>query len=416
MVFKIAVSQMPSRRIPCFYYDGTTCLIVMLVLLVSYLPSFQMHSSIDSGRRVSPFVANAFSPSPHRHHPYQQRRRIIERQKEDQNSNIQIVPASRRIRPLGATIPFFMDVDRSLETADDDVTAPPFLIESISKQKPSGDAIYKTISNLCIDVFFKELLDPSGKGRVNLLKEWQINYLKNLQSADLERRRDRYEATNEMFLAYEVKRTTGTTDVLSQPLLMEEELKGAFNMHRLSSRKSDKNGKNKFIDDGGDSDCYVRGDLLGFVEITQRPYGLGQAVESSSSDMTSVLEGFSFNERPMRPVLTNLAVLKAARKYGIGSKLLEACEEYVRIGWNMNEIVLEVEDYNTKGLEFYRQRGYEVLFSDPASRRYDIEGFWLNKVRCRREIMRKVFGKFEKQPTSLFESADNLIRRIVGNF
>lgn len=314
-----------------------------------------------------------------------------------------------------------MDVDPGSKKADDEVPSPAFVIESISQTDPSGDAIFKTISNLCIDVFFKELLDPSGKGRVNFLKEWQINYLKTLQAADLERRRNRHENTNEMFLAYEVKRTTGMADAFSQPLLMEEELKGAYNTDGLPSRMSGKNGngknrQNEFIDDGDDSDCYVRGDLLGFVEITQRPYGLGQPVESSSSDMASVIEDFSFNERPMRPVLTNLAVLKAARQYGIGSKLLEACEEHVRTGWNMNEIVLEVEDYNTKGLEFYRQRGYDVLFSDPASRRYDIEGFWLNKVRCRREIMRKVFGKFDKRPISLMESADNLIRRIVGSF
>ncbi|VEU41341.1 unnamed protein product [Pseudo-nitzschia multistriata] len=224
-----------------------------------------------------------------------------------------------------------------------------------------------------------------------------------------------------MFLAYEVKRTTGVTDVLSQPLLMEDELEGAYNMDGLRSLPAQEQAGTSRNPAGGrdDSECYVRGDLLGFVEITQRPYGLGQATESSSessSDVASVLEGFSFNERPMRPILTNLAVLKAARKYGIGSKLLEACEEHVRKGWNMNEIVLEVEDYNTKGLEFYRQRGYEVLFSDPASRRYDIEGFWLNKVRCRREIMRKVFSKFDKRPASLVESADSLIRRIVASF
>ena len=156
MVFKIAVSQLPPRRIPHFYYDTTTCLIAMLVLLVSCLPSFQMHDSIESGRRVSSFVANAFSPSPRSHHPNQQQRRIIQQQKEDQNSINRIIPTSRRIRrPLGASIPFFMDVNRSLEKADNEVTAPPFLIESISNQKPSGDAIYKTISNLCIDVFFK---------------------------------------------------------------------------------------------------------------------------------------------------------------------------------------------------------------------------------------------------------------------
>ena len=66
-------------------------------------------------------------------------------------------------------------------------------------------------------------------------------------------------------------------------------------------------------------------------------------------------------------------------------------KQYIQQEWNMNEIILEVEDYNTKALDFYLKRGYTVLFSDPASRRYDVAGFWLKKVRCRREIMRKVF-------------------------
>jgi len=422
-------SQTPRTRISHFSRNATTSLILLLLVVSCTFSSRRNPADGDTG--LLSFFADAFSPASFPH-PYQHRPRIpvpIQQQQQQQqqqrgNEQRSIRVGGRIRRPLGASIPFFVDVDnRGLGNPDNDEDrAPAFLIECISQTEPSGDAIYKTISNLCIDVFFKELLDPSGKGRVNFVKEWQINYLKNLQAADLERRRDRYETTNEMFLAYEVKRTTDVTDVLSRPLLMEEELKGAYNMEGLSSSSSpDAKGNQKRIiidndNGGGGGDCFVRGDLLGFVEITQRPYGLGKATESSPSDMASVLEGFSFNERPMRPVLTNLAVNKAARQYGIGSKLLEACEEHVRNGWDMNEIVLEVEDYNTKGLEFYRQRGYEVLFSDPASRRYDIQGFWLNKVRCRREIMRKVFSKFDKRPTNLMESADSLIRRIVGSF
>ena len=256
--------------------------------------------------------------------------------------------------------------------------------------------------------------------RCSLLKAWQISYLKNLQAADLERRRNRCPTTNEMFLAYEVKKTEGMTDVLSKPLLMDEELEAAYNLNNKTT-------KNKNIDEDA---CYVRGELLGFVEITQRSYGLGgvagasTAVESSSSSSassssTDLLEDLSVvvKERQMRPVLTNLAVLKDSRKYGIGSKLLDACEAHVIDAWKMNEIVLEVEDYNDGGLEFYKRRGYEVLFSDPASRRYDIQGFWLSKVRCRRDIMRKVV---ENKPTNMImQGADNLFRRIrdtVGSF
>lgn len=384
------LSQPRPTRILRISFGATVHLILTLLLIVSLPIAFHQDRDNDS---CFTLFADAFSSS---RLSILSLRRIQQRQYHPADSSI------------GAAIPFFVDIENDLDSFGND-SVPAFLIEPISKLPPSGDTIYKTISNLCIDVFFKELLDPSGKGNVNFLKEWQITYLKNLQAADLERRRDRYEDRNEMFLAYEVKKSTSTKDALSQPLLMEDELQKAWNMEgRSLSPQTGRRAETK----NGDSECYVRGDLLGFVEITQKPYGLGKAVDES------ILDGISpFNERPLRPVLTNLAVLKAARKYGIGSKLLEACEQHVRKGWKMNEIVLEVEDYNENGLAFYRQRGYEVLFSDPASRRYDIQGFWLNKVRCRREIMRKVL--VDKRSTSLMESADSLIRRIrerVGNF
>lgn len=293
---------------------------------------------------------------------------------------------------LQAAIPFYAsDVERNQEEKN---ASPPFVIESISRRPGPGEAIYKDIADLCIDVFFKELLDPSGKGNVNLLKTWQINYLKNLQAADLERRRRRCPDTNEMFLAYEVRETKGTSEALTQPLLMDDELEKAYNL------KSKSSGDKAF----DSSRSYVRGDLIGFVEITQRSYGLGNSVEGTSL--------FS-SEFQKRPVLTNLAVIKESRKYGIGSKLLDRCEEHVVKEWNMKEVILEVEDYNGKGLEFYQKRGYEVLFSDPASRRYDIQGFWLNKVRCRRDIMRK--GLETTPATQLIKSADNLLRKFVDS-
>jgi len=326
--------------------------------------------------------------------------------------------STKVVTPLYASIPLSDNVfEKEDVTAAALSTSPAFIIENISDSSPSSDLLFRTISNLCIDVFFKELLDPSGNGNINFVKEWQINYLKTLQAADLRRRRERFSDTNEMFLAYEVKRVTGITAVLTQPLLLDGELLKVCNRERI--RDED--------DEDEDDDYYVRGDLLGFVEITQRPYGLGNTLEASplssspsSSEIVTTENdtlGGGINDIPMRPVLTNLAVLRGARRYGIGSKLVDACEMHVRKRWNMNEIVLEVEDYNTKGLEFYRRRGFEILFSDPASRRYDINSsFWLKKVRCRREIMRKVYNN---RHLSLMESADNIVRKIcetMGNF
>jgi ribosomal protein S18 acetylase RimI-like enzyme len=202
-------------------------------------------------------------------------------------------------------------------------------------------------------------------------KEAQIAYLKMLQGADLKRRRERYPVTNQMFLAYQVLEAEAST-ALSRPLILD--LNRVYNLPRSSRSRS--NGQE-----------YVRGDMLGFVEITQRSYGLGQGQQQPQVDEMETL----------RPVLTNLAVSSEARQSGIGSQLLEECERHIVREWNLNEVVLEVEDYNTNALEFYGKRGYHVVFSDPASRRYDVNGLVLRKVRCTRAIMRKTLTVQQQQ-------------------
>jgi ribosomal protein S18 acetylase RimI-like enzyme len=169
-----------------------------------------------------------------------------------------------------------------------------------------------------------------------------------------------------MFLAYEVKAATSKKDYLSKPLVLD--LDSVYHKRQLLADSSSSSSKD--VD-------FVKGDLIGFVEITQRAYGLGDTVSSDDSDM-------------LRPVLTNLAVRHDARKSGIGSKLLDVCEQHIVKNWNMNECVLEVEDYNTRANKWYQNRGYRVLFSDPAARRYDVSGVVLKKVRGQRDIMRKV--------------------------
>jgi ribosomal protein S18 acetylase RimI-like enzyme len=171
-----------------------------------------------------------------------------------------------------------------------------------------------------------------------------------------------------MFLAYEVKEAN-LESFRNQPLLLD--LDRVYNLQSLSS------SHNRNTE-------YVRGDILGFCEITQRSYGLGHIDETEM----------------MRPILTNLAVSQEARTYGIGSKLLDECERHVAQHWKMNEMVLEVEDYNNVALEFYAKRGYQVIFNDPASRRFDVGGLMLRKVRCTRQILRKVLAQQRAQSAS----------------
>jgi ribosomal protein S18 acetylase RimI-like enzyme len=198
----------------------------------------------------------------------------------------------------------------------------------------------------------------------SLWKETQISYLKTLQTGDLRRRRDVHPKTNAMFLAYEVKPAPNGA-ALEQPLLLD--LSQVYNLPSYARNQD-----------------FVRGEVLGFCEITQRPYGLG-SIDETEIDRT---------------VLTNLAVAQIARELGIGSKLIDECERHVAREWNLNEIILEVEDDNTQALDFYAKRGYETIFSDPASRRFDVSGLILRKVRCTRRIMRKVLTLQRAQSAS----------------
>jgi hypothetical protein len=85
-------------------------------------------------------------------------------------------PTTRTIQPLCAVIPFYAnDVteeanqnNNNNNENNNDTDSPAFIIESISRTPfvEGSDEIYKTIANLCIDVFFRELLDPTGKGNV----------------------------------------------------------------------------------------------------------------------------------------------------------------------------------------------------------------------------------------------------------
>ena len=52
-------------------------------------------------------------------------------------------------------------------------------------------------------------------------------------------------------------------------------------------------------------------------------------------------------------------------------------------------MILQVEEDNPKARQFYERRGYEVIFSDPASRRFDASGFFVKTVRTTKICMRK---------------------------
>jgi len=137
----------------------------------------------------------------------------------------------------------------------------------------------------------------------------------------------------------------------------------------------------------------TRGKIIGFVDITERPFGLIPEMNKLDPVLgdKAVIGKKSDISRPLRPILTNLSVKKEYRKSGVGSKLIECCENAVVHTWSRqyNEILLEVEQDNLSAQQFYEKRGYRALFTDPACRRLDTSGLILRQVRTSKICYRK---------------------------
>ena len=237
----------------------------------------------------------------------------------------------------------------------------PFIIEALPKQ--TNPKIYKEIAEMCISAFFND-----GKpGKLTApWKEVQLAYLRTLQQNDLRRRRLLQSDINFMLVARRVVpvQEDDPTSWNSQPLILD-----FSNVYNWDNGKLDQD--------------LVRGEILGFVEVTKKPYGLGKYAvpDNDGAQMQQVTT--------TRPFLTNLSVTYNARRSGVGSRLVERCEREVLRLWRKDEIVLEVEEDNDNALAFYRKRGYKLLFENPTSRKYDLSGLWLQQKRCKRFIMRK---------------------------
>ena len=162
------------------------CRVVLILIACNVVSLSLWRDSRDTASSSNgiAFVADAFS-RPQRlavsttRQQQQQQQQQQHRRTPNENTPFRILRNTDGTRiPLFAAIPFYVtevenendDDDRTKTTAGDatDTDTPAFLIETISgaPSSISGDFIYKTIANLCIDVFFKELLDPTGKGNV----------------------------------------------------------------------------------------------------------------------------------------------------------------------------------------------------------------------------------------------------------
>ena len=262
-----------------------------------------------------------------------------------------------------------MDNKNGAAAASSTTQSIPFLVERLPAQP--HPRVFDEIASMCIDAFFNNHnnSDDTAQQRqqqIMIWKEWQLSYLRNLQRSDLTVRRQRDGHINMMFVARRVVPAT-RHNAKHTPLLLD-----TSRVQNLPSRHHN-HKHNQQVD-------YVRGEILGFVEVTQRPYGLRTDDENNDANANNI----------RRPVLTNLSVRATARRSGVGSHLVAVCEAAVRREWPLQpEMILEVEDDNVAAQRFYERRGYSVVLEDPASRRYDTSGLFLRQVRCKRIVLRK---------------------------
>ena len=235
----------------------------------------------------------------------------------------------------------------------------------------------KSVSQLCVDVFFNDG-NGAGAGAVGggrrtgaaPWKEVQLAYLRNLQFGDLKMKFFTRGPQTEMFFAREVVPAPAQGAAKAETV----DVRSVYNA--------------EFLGDGGGASGreYVLGDVLGFVEVAEKVFRIGERYEAAGG-------GAEGGDADVRPFLSNLSVAERARGSGVGSGLVECCESSIQ-SWptQYKDIVLQVEDDNKLARSFYEKRGYVALFADPACRRFDTSGFLLRKVPTTKVAMRKVLG------------------------
>ena len=232
----------------------------------------------------------------------------------------------------------------------------PFIIERIGR---GDDDQIEKIAAMCVDVFF----NPSMNGKVGrqlsaskntpAWRSLQLAYLRNAQVGDMRSRRAfKRDSKVELIVARRIDQKP-PAELEEHCEVMGSNTTGIYNSEQL------------LLTENGD--VLAKGPIIGFCEVSERKFGLGKG----------------YNDTKARPYLSNLSVMESARQSGIGSRLVDACEEAV-LDWDAGhkEIALQVEEDNQSAIQFYKKRGYEYVFSDPTCKRYDTSGFFLkeNKV------------------------------------
>ena len=109
--------------------------------------------------------------------------------------------------------------------------------------------------------------------------------------------------------------------------------------------------------------AYTQMDLTGFVTRRKAITLVAQLPEES--EFAREIVGFAVAQ-PVRNIgrILTLDVLPQARRFGLGSRLMEACEVRLRIA-GCQQVFLETAVSNDAAVALYRKLGYDVLRTLP---------------------------------------------------
>lgn len=334
-------------------------------------------------------------------------------------------PSNRGLHSIFGDIGFDKYLGGSTDDNDDERAVErgqvPFIVERIEKARETE---FREISEMCIEVFFNAPDDNDEVGASKKLspqftKGWQLGYLRSRQYSDLRARMfmgGKSSPNSDMFIARRV--VPNSPAAQKRKLAVIDDTSTIVNGRYLPP--SDRNS-------------YVGGEIVGFCEVSARRVGLPRSVMLDCDDTRlyddecELLDDENKEEAPQltknepspyRPLLTNLAVKEVARRSGVGSRLVVACEDIVASSWDSPyaELLLQVEDDNPNAVQFYEKRGYKIMYSDPATRRYDTSGLFLKEVRSTKVLMRKsLVGKRAVAgggPNLFGEGVNNLMKAV----
>jgi len=192
-----------------------------------------------------------------------------------------------------------------------------FIIEHFDWQNTDD---FNEVSNLCINVFFQEKAElernsPMKNSYSHVARDavndfflsFSLQHLKDLQQKDLSTRKQNLskDEKNEMLIARQVF-PCSTNGCIKARKGKDFVLSNETKIYNLVDKNLGKDNK------------YILGDIVGFVEVTSKAFALGQGADFTDTGKVK-----------QRPVLSNLCVKRDLRGSGVGSSLLEACENAV---------------------------------------------------------------------------------------